>query len=133
MKSDKTRTSRSYSLAFKLMVVEEVETGGLRYIEAQDRHGIGGKTTVLSWLRQHGRLDWSPGALAGLPRMRVVSKQNHPLTPEQRIKELEEQLLFSNQKAQFLEAVVNVMKNDFGLSPLKKPSGKSSRKGKSRT
>ena len=33
-----------------------------------------------------------------------------PLTPEQRIKELEEQLALSNQKAQFFEAVVNVLK-----------------------
>ena len=42
-----------------------------------------------------------------------------PLTPEQRIKELEEQLALSNQKAQFFEAVVNVLKNDYGVSVVK--------------
>lgn len=56
-----------------------------------------------------------------------------PPTPEQRIKELEEQLELSNQKAQFFEAVVNVLKNDYGISVVKKPPGKSSRKGKSKT
>jgi hypothetical protein len=56
-----------------------------------------------------------------------------PLTPEQRIKELEEQLTLSNQKAQFFEAVVNVLKNDYGVSVVKKQPGKSSRKGKSKT
>ena len=56
-----------------------------------------------------------------------------PLTPEQRIKELEEQLALSNQKAQFFEAVVNVLKNDYGVCVVKKRPGKSSRKGKSKT
>lgn len=56
-----------------------------------------------------------------------------PLTPEQRIKELEEQLALSNQKAQFFEAVVNVLKNDYGVSVVKKRPGKSSPKVKSKT
>ena len=133
MQSAKKCTSRSYTQAFKLKVVDEVEIGGLSYIEAQNRHGIGGKTTVLRWLRQHGRQDWSPGAHIGSPRMRFMAEQNHLLTPEQRITELEEQLAFSNQKAEFFEAVVNVLKNDYGISVAKKRSGKSSRKGKSNT
>ena len=62
-----------------------------------------------------------------------MPEQNRPLTPEERIKELEERLEFSNQKAQFFEAVVNVLKNDYGIAVAKKRSGKSSRKGKSRT
>jgi len=41
---------------------------------------------------------------------------------------LEEQLALSNQKAQFFEAVVDVLKNDYGLSVVKKRPGKSSRK-----
>lgn len=50
-----------------------------------------------------------------------------PLTPEQRIKELEEKLRLAEQKAQFFEAVVEVMEKDFGVSVKKQP-GKSSRK-----
>ena len=48
-----------------------------------------------------------------------MTDPNLPLTPEQRIKELEEQLALSNQKAQFFEAVVNVLKNDYGVSIVK--------------
>lgn len=59
--------------------------------------------------------------------------KNRPLTPEQRIKELEEQLALSNQKAQFFEAVVDVLKNDYGLSVVKKRPGKSSPKNESKT
>ena len=50
------------------------------------------------------------------------------LTPEQRIKELEEQLPFMSQKAQFFEAVVDVLKKDYGVSIVKKRPGKSPRK-----
>lgn len=60
-----------------------------------------------------------------------MSEPNLPLTPEQRIKELEQQLEVMSQKAQFFEAVVNVLKNDYGVSVVKKRPGKSSRKGKS--
>ncbi|EIT1875348.1 hypothetical protein L1X71_004587 [Salmonella enterica] len=51
-----------------------------------------------------------------------------PLTPEQRIREPEEQLELANQKAEFFESVINVLKNDYGVSVVKKRPGKSSRK-----
>ncbi|OEC34401.1 transposase [Pseudomonas sp. 1D4] len=53
-------------------------------------------------------------------------------TPEQRIKELEQQLALMSQKARFFEAVVDVLKNDYGVFIVKKRPGKSSRSGKSR-
>ncbi len=53
-------------------------------------------------------------------------------TPEQRIKELEQQLALMSQKARFFEAVVDVLKNDYGVSIVKKRPGNSSRSGKSR-
>ncbi|MNO08935.1 hypothetical protein D3C81_2318380 [compost metagenome] len=61
-----------------------------------------------------------------------MSEPDLPLTPEQRIKELEKQLELANQKAQFFEAVVDVLKNDYGVSIVKKRPGKSSPKGKSK-
>lgn len=41
------------------------------------------------------------------------------LTPEQRIKELEQQLELMSQKDQFFETVVDVLKNDYGVSVVK--------------
>lgn len=55
------RTQRDYSLAFKLSVVDQVEKGELTYQQAQERYGIQGRSTVLVWLRKHGRQDWSQG------------------------------------------------------------------------
>ncbi len=133
MDSGKRRSQRDYTLAFKLSVVDQVEKGELSYKEAQRRYGIQGRSTVLVWLRKHGRQDWSQGASIRESRSGSMTEPTLPLTPEQRIKELEEQLALSNQKAQFFEAVVNVLKNDYGVSVVKKRPGKSSRKGKSKT
>lgn len=125
------RSQRDYSLAFKLAVVDQVEKGELSYKEAQDRYGIQGRSTVLVWLRKHGRQDWSQGASIRAERSRVMTAPKPP-TPEQRIKELEQQLEVATQKAQFFEAVVDVLKTDYGVSIVKKRPGKSSHKGKSK-
>jgi transposase-like protein len=53
------RTQRDYTLAFKLAVVDQVERGELSYAQAQERYGIQGASTVLVWLRKHGRQDRS--------------------------------------------------------------------------
>ncbi|MBL0592208.1 IS3 family transposase, partial [Aeromonas veronii] len=55
------RTQRDYSLTFKLSLVEQIEKGELTYKQAQVRYGIQGRSTVLVWLRKHGRQDWSQG------------------------------------------------------------------------
>ncbi|WP_425322114.1 helix-turn-helix domain-containing protein, partial [Achromobacter insuavis] len=113
------RTQRDYSLAFKLSVVEQVEKGELTYKEAQRRYGIQGRSTVLVWLRKHGRAGLSGWSL---PTVRGVDmdRQGKVLTPEQRIKELEVQLKEAREKAQLFEAVVNVLEKDYGVRVVKK-------------
>lgn len=123
------RTQRDYSLTFKLAVVDQIEKGELTYKQAQKRYGIQGRSTVLVWLRKHGRQDWSQGASIRADRSQTVTNPKD-LTPEQLIKELEQQLQFMSQKAQFFETVVDVLKKDYGVSIVKKRPGKSSRKPK---
>lgn len=125
------RTQRDYSLTFKLAVVDQIEKGELTYKQAQTRYGIQGRSTVLVWLRKHGRQDWSQGASIRTGRSEAMTDPAN-LTPEQRIKELEQQLQVMSQKAQFFEAVVDVLKNDYGVSIVKKRPGKSSRKERSK-
>ena len=125
------RTQRDYSLAFKLAVVDQIEKGELTYRQAQERYGIQGRSTVLVWLRKHGRQDWSQGASLRAQRSATMS-DTQPLTPEQRIKELEQQLDLMRQKAQFFEAVVHVLEQDYGVSLAKKRLGKSSRRPRSK-
>ena len=69
MESGIKRTQRDYTLAFKLAVVEQVEKGELTYKQAQQRYGIQGRSTVLVWLRKHGRQSWgSAASSAAMPR-----------------------------------------------------------------
>lgn len=132
MESGVKRTQRDYTLAFKLAVVEQIEKGELSYKQARDRYGIQGRSTVLTWLRKHGRQNW--GSLASYGRMTHPSQStsDQSLTPEQRIKELEVQLKEAREKSQFFEAVIDVLKKDYGVRVVKKPVGKSSRNSPSK-
>ena len=78
------RTQRDYTMTFIQSVVDQVERGELSYIQAQQRYGIQGRSTVLTWLRKHGRCDWvsvsggSPlrsGYMSRVPR--EVSRQGY--------------------------------------------------------
>ena len=64
--------------------------------------------------------------------MKSKSDTPLPLTPEQRIKELEIQLKEAQQKAALFEAVVDVLDKEYGVRIVKKPLGKSSRKSASK-
>ncbi len=57
-----------------------------------------------------------------------MSKSRFPQTPEQRIKDLEQQLADSELKAQFFEAVVNVFETDDGVRITKKQKAQLSNK-----
>ena len=135
MESSVKRTQRDYTLAFKLSVVDQVEKGELTYKQAQERYGIQGRSTVLVWLRKHGRQNWSSassGPAMPVPIKKPSSAPASPLTTDQKIKALEVQLREANEKAQLFEAVIDVLKKDYGVRIVKKPSGKSSRKSSSR-
>lgn len=133
METGVKRTQRDYTQAFKRSVVEQVEKGELTYKEAQARYGIQGRSTVLVWLRKHGRQNWGPMASYG--RMNEPTRSSasgQGLTPEQRIKDLEVQLKEAREKSKFFEAVIDVLKKDYGVRVVKKPVGKSSRKSPSK-
>jgi len=132
MEAGSRRSQRDYSLAFKLSVVKQVEKGELTYKEAQKRYGIQGRSTVLVWLRKHGVQDWATRSHHGLTRLAMEKEGNQPLTPEQRIKELEIQLKQANEKASLFEAMIDVLKKDYGVRIVKKPLSKSSRKSASK-
>lgn len=105
------RTQRDYSLAFKLSVVEQVEKGQLSYKQAQRRYGIQGKSTVLTWLRKHGSLDWS--ATGG--RMSKATE-----SPEQKIKRLEQELRDAEDRNYLYREMLAHVDRDQGTDYVKK-------------
>jgi putative transposase len=122
------RTQRDYSMSFKLSVIRQIEQGELTYIEAAKHYGIQSHSTVLNWLRKHSSMDWC--TLGTSSKQRTSTMDKEPLTPEQRIKELEVQLLASQQKAQLFEAIVEVIRTQYPKPLVKKSSGKLSKPSK---
>lgn len=109
--TSKKRTQRDYSLGFKLSVVEQVEKGELTYKQAQVRYGIQDRSTVLVWLRKHGRLDWSSSG-GRMP--------NTPETPEQKIKRLERELQDANDLNYLHREMLKQVDRDCGTDYVKK-------------
>lgn len=125
------RTQGDYTEAFKLGVVESVEKGELTYKQAQQKFGIQGRTTVLVWLRRYGQQDWSPLAMK-LTRHQTCN-MSKPLTPEQRIKELETELEQARKQSLLYKTMLDVVAQEHGVALVKKPSlgqSKSSKKRK---
>lgn len=91
------RTQRDYTLAFKLQIVDEVEKGDFTYKEAQRRYGIQGRSTVLIWLRKHGRLDWASS--------NTMSKKE---PPNKKIRELEKKIKRLEEDKEILNTAIDI-------------------------
>jgi len=106
---DKKRTQKDYSLAFKLQVVEEVEKGEETYKQAQRKYGIQGRSTVLVWLRKHGRLNW---------------KKRNPMkgkeTPQEEIRRLKKELRRAETDKKILQITIDVAERELGIDIRKK-------------
>lgn len=114
--SKRKRSQRDYSLAFKLVVVEQVEKGEMTYKQAQQHYGIQGRSTVLVWLRKHGRFDWSSQGMSMMSR----SKE----TPAQTIKRLERELEDERLRNLLLNEVVDILDAEHGAGLRKKLAAK---------
>lgn len=118
------RTQRDYSFPFKMMVVNEVEKGQLTYKQAQEKYGIQGKTTVLTWLRKHGQQDWTS--------ITMPKSCKRQLTPQQRIRQLEKQLAEEKLKTEFVEDVIYHLDKECGTDFQKKYAEHVARIGKAK-
>lgn len=111
--SRRRRSQKDYPLGFKLSVVEQIEKGDLSYKQAQDRYGIQGKSTCLTWLRKHGKLDWSK------PLNHLAMPKNKE-TPAQKIKRLERALEDEQLKNIVYGEMMNVIHEEYGIDLRKK-------------
>lgn len=110
------RTQRDYPLAFKLSVVEQIEKGEMTYKQAQKRYGIQGRSTALTWLRKHGKLDWSK------PIEHHVAMPKSKETPAQKIKRLEKELEDEKLKNFIYGEMVDLVQREYGINMRKKYS-----------
>lgn len=108
------RSQKDYTLGFKLAIVDSVEKGDMTYKQAQAIYGIQGRSTVLVWLRKHGKLDWTHP-----PKSRTMPRKE---TPAQTIKRLERELADAKAHNLILSKAVDVFEKDYGVPVRKKSS-----------
>jgi transposase-like protein len=109
------RTQRDYTLGFKLQIVAAVEKGDITYKQAQKTYGIQGRSTVLTWLRKHGKMDWTQPVRLAMPKTPKL-----PETPAQTIKRLERELNDERLKNLLLNEVVDILDAEYGTGLRKK-------------
>lgn len=103
------RTQKDYTLAFKLQVVEEVESGELSQDAAQRKYGIQGNATILTWLRKHGRLNW----------YKNTSMAKKP-TPNRKIAELEKKIKRLEAEKYILNTAIDIAEETLNTDIRKK-------------
>jgi len=106
------RSQKDYNLGFKLAVVDQVEKGELTYKQAQELYGIQGRSTVLVWLRKHGKFDWTN------PYEKTMSKSKE--TPAQKLKRLERELDDERTRNKVLNRMVDICDQEYGMGLRKK-------------
>lgn len=111
----KRRTQRDYTMGFKLQVVAAVEKGDMTYKQAQKIYGIQGRSTVLTWLRKHGKLDWTQPVRLVMPKSPKEKE-----TPAQKIKRLERELEDEQLRNMLLNEVVDILDAEHGAGLRKK-------------
>jgi transposase len=104
----KKRTQKDYSLSFKLKVVEEVEKGEKTYKEAQREYGIQGRSTVLVWLRKHGRLKWT-----------IENPMRDKITPQTEIRVLKKEIEKLKKEKEVLQIAIDIAEEELKV-PIRK-------------
>lgn len=119
------RTQRDYTLAFKLQVVQEVESGEIGIKAAQTKYGIQGNATVKTWLKKYGNFDWENKThlpLAKSPEQKLLELEQKVLLLKKQKASLEKKLEFSDKKAIFFDMMIDIAEEEFKLPIRKKYS-----------
>ena len=111
----KRRSQRDYTMGFKLQIVAAIEKGDMTYKQAQKIYGIQGRSTVLKWLRKHGRLDWTQPMRLAMPKTPKAKE-----TPAQKIKRLERELEDEQLRNRLLNEAVDILDAEYGAGLRKK-------------
>lgn len=111
----KRRTQRDYTMGFKLKLVDAVEKGDMTYKQAQKIYGIQGRSTVLTWLRKHGKMDWTQPVRHLMPQSPKDKE-----TPAQKIKRLERELEDERLRNMLMNEIVDILDAEYGTGLRKK-------------
>ena len=118
------RTQKDYTMALKLGIVQEVESGELSVTSAQRKYGIQGRSTVLNWLRKYGSFDWENQTPSNMPKnkdqiileleakVKLLEKQKH---------QLEKQADRADKKSIIFDMMIDLAEKEYNI-PIRKNS-----------
>ncbi|MCA1807674.1 MAG: transposase [Actinobacteria bacterium] len=119
------RSQKDYSMAFKLRVVMEIESGELTIYAARKKYGIQGGNTITTWLRKFGTFDWENQTPSNMPK----SQEQKLMELEQKVKLLEKQKAFlerqvetADKKAIIFDMMITLAEKEYNIPIRKKCS-----------
>ena len=109
-----------FTEAFKLQVVEEVESGRISQSEASRKYDILGHSTILKWCRKYGK---QTPHISRKERTGIMPQKEHELLLlNNEIKALKQELEDARFKNVVLETLVDVAEREFRI-PIRKKYG----------
>jgi transposase len=107
-----------YSDSFKLGVIACVVNTGMTKEQARIEFGIGGKSSILEWMKKYGYPTESPTNAA----MTKPAEKNDPDELKKKVRQLEKQLQNERIRSEFYRTMIDVAERELGIS-IRKKSG----------
>jgi hypothetical protein len=101
-------------------VVLEVLSGKITKEEARRPDGIGGRSTVLNWMRQCAGIPYKSANCDLVPILQNMKEDSTKKVLEKKIKELEAKLKYAELKGRAYEIMVEIAKDKYNLDLEKK-------------
>ncbi len=121
-----------FSDEFKKEIIEEVLSGKYTKAEAQQIYGIGGNSSILTWMRKFNIAPkYNPPKnpqTAEIPMSLNVKNGYEDLTKDEKIRVLEKALEIEQNKTMLYEKMIEIAERDYGLAIKKKSEPKQSKK-----
>lgn len=120
-----------YSEEMKLMVIEQVISGGMSMCEASRRYNIGGNCTISRWIRKFMTQN---NPILSYEQSDMVHKSSEDEDPKgeiarlrEKIKQLEDLLEYEKLRSEAYETMIRIAEKEFKLPIKKKLGAKQSR------
>ena len=105
------RVIKNYSSAFKLKVVNEIESGKLSIGQAQEIYDIGGNATISRWIKNLGRNH----LLSKIVRIEMKDENDKLKELKDRVRQLEKLLANKELDSLMNEAFLELLAEDHGV------------------
>ena len=126
----KEKKTKRYDNSFKRQIVLEVLSGSVTKEEARIRYNIGGNSTILDWMRDYAGLKMRDAGSDPIPILQSMDKSQDKVDLEERIKQLETKLEYSELKGRAYQIMVEIAKEKYNLDLGKKHGAKQSKNSK---